>query len=321
MRTINRKIQFFYTELLVYDEETNSAYNNADVVEKVFNHINSLVYRENIFDSSSRYYQVQDGNVLFVTIDSEYSKKTHIYGKAIISRKTLLPELERNGKLQPLTKIIPPNSGLAETSHFIYFPEKNILGFEMNYYGPRPSQLAVYLQNKANDIIKSVILRPILNLDVEEKLEKLKEIALLSIEVRRNGVFVLQQLDENLYKAFEAAASFSEAETVEIVLRKKRYVKKGFIIDQIEQFKKRIINILSNQSNREQFLKFKGSAYFEDSGQYLKTFDFLEDKMIGTKKVLLIDEKSKKVDSNSAYSAIEEAYNELYDAFCIESLK
>jgi hypothetical protein len=298
--------------MIVYDEKKNTAYNNIDIATQLFEQINSLKYiEENPFDFSSRYYQIQEGNVLFVIIDFQ-SSKDYIEGRAIVSRKNLLPELEQNGELKPLTDIIPSNSGLAETSHFVYFLEKSIIGFETNYYGPRPTQLAAYLQSKANNIIEAINLKPILNLDVENKLKNIREVALLSIEIHKNGAYVLQQLNENLSRAFEAAASFSEAETVEIILRKKKYSKKGFIINQI---KDKILNILSDQSSREQFLKFRGDAYYNNGEQALRHFDLLEDKMIVTKKVLLVDKKSKKVNSKSAYSAIIQSYNELHDVF------
>lgn len=47
------------------------------------------------------------------------------------------------------------------------------------------------------------------------------EVSLVQIEVAKNSIGITEQLDTSLKNAFEAAASISEAETVEVILRKR----------------------------------------------------------------------------------------------------
>lgn len=308
MDTVTRKIHFFKIKMSSYNRTRNTTETIDDqmsVSTQIANQINSLPFANS---GLTRYFEIGSGNVLFMLIDLI---GTHIAGRLITSRRNLLPEVESQGQLTPL--VIPTQAGLAETTHFVYFPREQILGLEFNFFGPRAPKFGDYLQVKTPDIVNIINLEHILNLDVTEKLNNMGEVSLLQIEAHRNAVDILRNLDESLGTAFEAAANLSEAETVEIILRKKRYSKRGF---EFPFSPRRLLETLTG-NNREVFYNLKGSAFDNNQGQNIE-FDLLEDKMIVSKRVVRLNDAYKSINTDSMHSAILEAFEEMRDQLIIE---
>lgn len=311
MSTITRKIHFFKIEMFEAQVSSSLFAKHSDPA-KVMEYIQSLQFMDN--KPRSRYMYLPNNDVCFLELDSIDAKKGRIMGKMALSRRSALPELEQQGTLTSLN--IPPNSGLAELTHFVYYPSKDIIGIEFNFYGPRSSVFRDYIQEKSKHYSKPVHfirLNPILNLDVEQTLQRIGEVNMLQIELDKNSLFVIEELDTNLKKAFEAAAEVTESETVEIVFRKKKYKREGFVFPFL---KSKIIDFLKNDGNRESLSRFKvvgEDLWAED--KKARGFDLLEDKLVSTKKIIAADEKGRNVDSDSMYDAIETSFLELKENF------
>lgn len=304
---IDRKIHFFNFEILELPGNSNSFRKHSDPYD-VFNEIANLDLKGDHLNSRFKYFPNND--VSFLN-DIEV-RGDIILGRYAISRRSSLPELETGGVLKPLN--IPRNSGLAEITHFIYYPAKDILGVEFNFFGPRANSLKNYLLEKSNNHnnpIKHIELYPILNQDLDTLLQEVGEINMFQMEIARNELSVIEELDRDLYSAFEAAEKVSDAESVEVILRKKKYSREGF---PLPFSKNRLKELLSIGDNRQKINRMKVNAESKDDGEN-KLFDLLEDKMIVSKKVATLDERSRSVDPNSMYEKIEEAYNELRDNF------
>ncbi|MBC7345229.1 MAG: hypothetical protein H5U03_07415, partial [Clostridia bacterium] len=88
---MERKIHFFRVDLYVVADQTLTPikdYNNT--VNRVFSAINCLGFQ----GQPNRYLDVGSANRLFLCIDDK-SAQTY-YGKAVIARRELLPDLERS---------------------------------------------------------------------------------------------------------------------------------------------------------------------------------------------------------------------------------
>ncbi|MBX0319739.1 hypothetical protein [Shouchella clausii] len=309
-KDIERKIHFFYVR---FSQTQVSSSNFADHPDpgEIINRIADLQFRGEHLKSRYKHYPNDDVSFL---IDTEMSEKEdYLKGRFAISRRSALPELEVEGALKTLS--IPANSGLAEITHFIYFKEKKILGVEFNFHGPRATALTNYLEEKSNnfkDRFDFVEIRPILNQDIDAQLQDVGEVNLFKMEVARNELELLRELDEDLHSAFEGAAKVSdEFESIEVALIKKKYSRGGF---RLPFTRKSLKELLSKDDNRQKINSLKVDAESISDGK-AKVFDLLEDKMIVSKKIAAQSPISRSVDSKSMFQKIEEAYNELKDNF------
>ncbi|WP_203289125.1 hypothetical protein ACK1LH_19680 [Metabacillus indicus] len=309
---IRRKIHFFHFEFLESNPGSNAFIQHSKPMDTI-KEISQFQFLGERADSRFKYHS--NGDVTFLIdahIDSEVIK-----GKFAISRRSALPELETGGQLKPLD--IPINSGLAEITHFIYFPKQKVIGVEFNFYGPRASSLKNYLLEKSNLCsmpFEYIELNPILNQDLDVTLQDVGEVNLFTMEISRNELGVVNELNQDLHSAFEAAAKVSEdAESVEVILRKKKYSRGGF---RFPLSKNKLKEFLSIGDNRQAINRLKINAESR-SEENNKTFDLLEDKMITSKKVTSIGGRSRSVDSNSMFDKIEEAFTELSPNFNSES--
>ncbi|AWP26361.1 hypothetical protein [Paenibacillus sp. Cedars] len=309
MAHINRKIHFFRISISELRQGSSSLHPHTDPYG-VFDYISKLQFIDD--DPLSRYLYLPSGDVNLIELDST-STALEIKGRFAVSRRTSLPELEDQGVLKGLN--IPANAGLAEITHFVYYPTAGVIGLEFNFYGPRATSLKDYVVEKSRTFSNPaahIDITPILNLDVDRQVRSIgDEVSLVQIEVAKNSIGITEQLDTSLKNAFEAAASVSEAETVEVILRKKKYSKSGFGFPFVKQ---KLIDFLTQQSNRDQIHRFKLVGQ-DTTTEKNKAFDLLEDKMISTKSVITIDDKRRAVESTSMYNAINEAYHELRDNF------
>lgn len=304
MKPVNRSIYFFNVQLNQWSNGNFIPINNIVPVSKqIFSHIKSLPYSVTP-DTPSKYLTTYDENVLYMHIDTNVinTSKT-IEGQFGISRRNALPVIENQGTFTGLT--LPPTAGVAEITHFVYFIEDKIMGVEFNFYGPRSSRLGFYIQEKTS-LISQFLLIPILRMDVSETLNKIGEVSDFRFQAHRSAQETIKELNEDLAAAFNASATASEAEIIEIVLRKKEYSRKGF---PLPLKIKKLIEVLKNKDKRDQFKKMGSNAYDPEIKKE-RYFDFLEDKFIFTKKVIQQSERSRSINSISMYSAIKEAYNE-----------
>lgn len=307
VNTITRKIHFFHFDILELEPGTNNFQEHSNPI-KVFSEIADLPFVGNHLKSRFKYYLNND--VCF--LNDIKVQNIGLKGRFALSRRSALPELESRGILKPLN--IPADSGLAEITHFIYFTEKKILGVEFNFHGPRTNSFKNYLIEKSRNFhqpFEYIEALPILNQDLDLLLQDMGEISLLQMEIARNELSIIEELDRDLYSAFESAAKVSDAESVEIILRKKRYSREGF---SLPFSKRKLKEMLSFGDNRQKLNKLKANAesFIEETN---KNFDLLEDKMITSKKVTSLGSRSRAVNSESMFEKIEEAYNELKDNF------
>jgi len=285
--TIDRKIYFYKMEIKK-DGRTVQP-------EPIFSAINQMPFNED-----GRYFQLNDGNMWSMYVDS-----TNLPLKARIGtiRKKGLPMMERRGQTSPLT--IPPDAGLYEPMHFMIF-QNNVVGFEYNFYGPRPGSLKFYLPKKVPNLVDEVELVPLIRRDVHDLLSRIGEVKAFRLKIHRDMGKLLRDLDDNLPDAIEAAKHASDAEYIEIVFRARKYSRHGINIP----FLSRLADWLSRSEVRAAVDTLKIRARDEIT-QSVEEFDLLQEYLLSVKQVVKQDDIHRSVNTNAMYAAINEAYTEL----------
>jgi hypothetical protein len=214
--------------------------------------------------------------------------------------------VELRGDISPLR--LQPEQGLLEQTHAVFFPN-NIVGVEFNFYGPRLSRLAWYLREKFEGELPPVRFDMLLREDVQEHLAHLSDIRLLQLRLHRDYFDLLEEADQSLASAFRAAGEASDATTVEIVLRHRRYSR--------ESLADRVVNVVralaGQPRTREGAEVFKVRA-LNNRTQRVETFDLLKDQLVSSRQVVRHGERERAVNSENMFQAIEAAYNELRES-------
>ena len=165
------------------------------------------------FDTDDRYLKDEDGLEICCWIDDLRPPQMVKFGKI---RRDDLPQIEHRGTLTDLT--MPEESGLAECVHVMFFPE-NIVGIEYNYDGPRITRISDYLHLKAKDVCPQAPgFEQLLQRDVMQKLERMQSVRQFKLRVRESLFSSVQQADEDLDKAFQAARELGNAKEIALLL-------------------------------------------------------------------------------------------------------
>jgi uncharacterized protein YgbK (DUF1537 family) len=220
-------------------------------------------------------------------------------------RRSGLPQVERGGAISPLP--IPTTAGLVEQIHVVFFPDQ-IVGSEFNFYGPRMASLAHYFAVKADGVCPPVKFEPLLRQNVTQQLDRLQDVRLLQLKIRSSYAAVVSQADQDLGSAFEAAARAGDADELEIILRPRAY-SRGQLSQRVLDTMRRL---LQRPDLREEASRFIVKGMDSVTGR-VELVDFLGDQLISRKQIILQDRRTRALDQESAYSAIQAAYDELRD--------
>ena len=285
--TIEKKIYFYKMNLRNESKPVK--------FQEVFSHINSLP-----FDKTGRYLELYDGNARSMFVDRISSRVAFRIGTKRING---LPSVETHGETSLLE--IPPDSGLFEPVHCIVFPH-NVIGFESNYYGPKPNSLKNYILNKAQDIVDEVEMIPLVRTDIYELISQIGEIKLFKLGLHRDMEKQLKKYDPDLHTLFRTLKRVTDAEYLEIIVRAKRYSRDTINIPLIGK----IPNLLSKPEVRDGIDTCMVRAINKET-EKVEPFDLLQQYILSTKRVTKQDEIHRSVNQIEMYHAIVEAYDEL----------
>ena len=222
-------------------------------------------------------------------------------------RRTGLPQLEQAGKVSDLN--IAADAGLLEPVHVTFFAD-NIVGADFNFYGPRLSRLGFYLRIKSNNAVPMASFNPLMRGDAAAQLDHLIDIRLFDLRVKAPYVDAIRQADQSLGDAFAANARVLDgnADELELVLRPS----KGGRINARQRFLPMLKSLVRRPELRENADHFQIKGKHDETGRVV-VIDLLRDQLIARKQVLRLGERSRAVDSGSAFEAIGAAHDELHD--------
>jgi hypothetical protein len=220
-------------------------------------------------------------------------------------RRRYLPRVEEQGVLSDLP--IRPLAGIAEEVHVVFF-ENNIVGSEFNFYGPRISRLRRYLAVKTSDAGVVPYFEPLLRNDIREQLGHMEDVRLFDLKIRSSWIETVRRANAELGAAFDAGARAGHAEEIEIVLKSRAYSR--------QPIARRLLGaaqrLVAADGVRTEALRFNFKGLSQESGR-VETMDLLSDKLISKQEIVLANERTRTLDSESAYAAIQRAYSELRD--------
>ena len=221
-------------------------------------------------------------------------------------RRSGLPQLERAGSVTDLN--IAPDQGLLETTHVVFFPG-NVVGVEYNHYGPRISLFGSYLHLLSDGAVAKVNFSPVLRGDPTRQLDRLSDIRLFDISVRRPYIGSVRQAESSLGDTLEANARlFDEPDKVQVVLRYPSARRRSAL----DFLRDRLRTLVSFNSQQPVIDRFKVRGYCEDSSR-VETLDLLKDNIIATKQVVRLGGRGRAIDPGSAFQAISESYGQFSD--------
>jgi hypothetical protein len=247
-----------------------------------------------------RYLEQPDNNVLCAWADAGTQ---HPRMRLATVRRSGLPLLEDGGALSPLS--IASSAGLYEPIHICFFPE-NIVGVEFNFYGPRPSRLPVYLTRTAPNQCPAFNLAPLLRQDVMEQLGRMRELKVVSLRILASYATQVAEADADLGAAFEAARRVGDSEVVQLVLQPEPYHRRTMTQKALEAVRR----LAERLDLRDNALAFTVTG-IDDADGHLEEIDILSDELVASKKIIRMNPRTRALDDNATYSAIEEAYQEM----------
>ncbi len=294
--TAERRIMFYRIDCGRDDAGTPIAYAPGPAL----NHINGLPWT-----NTGRYQPASDGDVVCSWVDRSQANQQMRFATV---RRASLPLVENgSGTLSPLN--IAANAGLSEITHLVFFPN-NILGAVFNFYGPRPTRLAAYLKARVPNTPLDLTINPLIRTDITEELDRFETLRVVNLKIRPSYTETIAQADESLGQSFAAAQSAVTDQAEEVALslsagRKKR----AHLGDSLMGFVRRMVGRDDLHENAMQFTM----SGLDTETQRSATLDLLSDKLVSTKRIIKQSQRSRALDTESAYAAVQEAYNELHD--------
>jgi hypothetical protein len=218
-------------------------------------------------------------------------------------RRAALPSVERGGSLTDLA--IPSDAGLAELTHAIAF-EGRFIGVLFNQFGPRPNKLATYLTEKGGDTEAVVSIDGLLRSDVSTQLLGLESIKLIDLAVQHDAIGKLSEYDAGLADAFEAARSLTDAQQVRLTLQAEPHSQNSLA----SSAKALVQRLLQVPGLSTVFERFQVRGVDASLGKTVE-IDLLKEFLVSAQEVVFMSRRSRSLDNESAYAAIERAYTEL----------
>jgi hypothetical protein len=187
----------------------------------------------------------------------------------------------------------------------VFFPNE-IVGADFNFYGPRLSRVGYYLGQKADHLCRNVQFEPLLRQDATHRLQMLTDISLFQLRIRTAYAEELMNANRDLFQGFEAAHRLSHAAQMEIILRPEPH-SRTFLDRALLGLARRLARRRNLRSEADRFV-VRGFAPAKDG---IDEVDVLSDALITTKRITLIHPRTRALDPDSAFEAIESARREL----------
>ncbi|MDF2506232.1 MAG: hypothetical protein K0Q52_91 [Microbacterium sp.] len=217
-------------------------------------------------------------------------------------RRANLPRSESGGTLTDLA--LGAAAGLHEPIHVRIYGH-NLLGVESNFYGPRISRLAPYLQHALGERAPQFAAEALLRQDSAERLNHVDELRVVELYLRPSYIDQVHRASKSLGNAFEAMNGLSKAEVLGLTLRPEPNQRTPLGSKILKGIKK----VAGRADMPDNVHRFKAKGVTE-SGR-VEAIDLLEDQLVTKRKIVTMGARSRAVDPQATFDAIDEAYGEL----------
>lgn len=290
----------------MYHRDSKGNLQHSNKVDSIIKNVFSEIKKMQLDNDNDIMIEVKSGNKLFMIIDND--SENRIDFRIVLSRRDIIPFVEKNGKLESLTNYIGKNQNIAEITHGVYFKGYGVFGIEYNFNGARSSAIPQYFMEQSS-VIEYMQLSNILNMDAYLKLNTKKDYSLFDMTIRNNSILHNKLMERT--SIFTANEKFDEVETYEVILRKRKTKKNGYKGFNLPMSYDLLEEILTE--NREDIEKFRVSQ-----DKMSKNIDLLSDKFVN--KVTFVKEKNRAIDSKNMYGNIS-SYFELVVSKCCEKVE
>jgi hypothetical protein len=162
------------------------------------------------------------------------------------------------------------------------------------------------LRQKGPEHVDQVWFDQLLRQDAVDDLRNLSELRLVDLKMKASFIGQLRDANDSLFTAFNAAQEFSDAEVVEIVIRKRPRSKRRLA----QGVKDALLRVVGHERYQQEVDRFIVKGVQED-GEAVETVDLLGDRLVLKKDIRATNARSRMLDSAAAFTAIREAYAEL----------
>lgn len=237
MDTISRNFYYYHYDIKYYDETNNTVYayeedKRKQVIEEAFKCLKALKYSNQFFAQGYLLFQNRYGNYIYLIIDGILDDI--IKFRLMLCRDKLLPFIEENGKITPLSSILGKAQKVAEITHCVFFLNNNILAMEYNFAGSKARDLTEYLEDKLDSsLLTQIDIFNLVNIETLKKLHADREMSLFNIKVLSNSAVIEELIKED--DSFSALKCNKEnIDYVELVWRRRiSKEKRGFTISKL----------------------------------------------------------------------------------------
>ena len=271
-KTKNKEIYYYKPILQQYDKEYQGFKNVENVSEelkRIFKEIKEMSLNKN--DENNVYIQRDANTYNYILV--YFDNNNYIYGMLIRSSNDVYPSIEQEGNIIPLKNKLPPNSNLANITHFVIFLDENVIGIEYNNVGARPTSVANYITEKFHGKYRMELVESV-NFTALQKLEKTDRVKELDIRLDNSSIVKERANEGKLFQALDATKqlakdSFSDDKLTISIKIKSKY---GFKITNKmkENLKKLSLGRKVERNQKENREKIKIKSFSEEK----ENFDF-----------------------------------------------
>lgn len=307
-KTKNKEIYYYKPILQQYDKEYQGFKNVENVSEelkRIFKEIKEMSLNRN--DENNVYIQRDANTYNYIVV--YFDNNNYIYGMLIRSSNDVYPSIEQEGNIIPLKNKLPPNSNLANITHFVIFLDENVIGIEYNNVGARPTSVANYITEKFYGKYRMELVESV-NSTALKKLEKTDRVKELDIRLDISSIVEEQAKEGDLFQALDATKQiakdcFSDDKLTISIKIKSKY---GFkITNQIkESLKKLGLSRKAEQDQKVKNEKIKIKSFSEEK----ENFDFdLVRQVIKAPKVSININENNMIDAEDMFEKIISNYD------------
>lgn len=196
------------------------------------------------------------------------------------------------------------DEGLAEIAHVRFLPN-NIIGVDYNHFGPRPSRLKYFLQDKAPEKYRKLDIKAIVDLDTMALLGNLNTFKRLDVRLTEHTMNTLPDNAQHYMQSLHGLFGIMGGDVLEFAVGTTQRDQRL----EAEQARQFALYLFQNRGNLGPHSKVLVHGYTAN-GKPIE-LDLLSDKIVSEQRVLRMHGRSRTVDSQDAFRAIGDAYNQV----------